>query len=502
MRSLLILVLFATLAAPARAGTYEHHTLPSGLDGWSPGVVTTGGFVATGATPDRLWMGFWARPWFEPGELAEWVYTAPEDTTIAGWGLERAVAGVPAGDWNTLFGEIVDGRWHHAAWDVPSVVRPWGAVGGYVPGATRLVARLVCGGPHICAGPASMELRAARFALHDGHAPAVSEVQGELADERVLAGAAGLSFAAADRGGGVYRAVIEVDGVPGEPVLVGDGRCRDAIAGGDPYQFAHRRPCPLQVGASMRLDTTRLAEGRHVVAVHVEDAAGNRTPVYGPAVKIVDNVPAPSPPASSARPVVTAWLEHRGRRRAVTVRYGTRVRLRGRVTDGDGGPLRAAPVEIAAQPIDGLGRAIAAGDSPGDGAAHESWPPAAGVRTRADGRFTAFIRVGPSRRLRIAAAGETGPQLTVWVRAPLTVHRRGRRVEGRLLGAHVPRGGALVELQTRAGRRWITRRVVRTSRSGRFAGRLGRAAPVRVRVPRQAGLPYATGLARLAQPSA
>jgi hypothetical protein len=315
-------------------------------------------------------------------------------------------------------------------------------------------------------------------------------------------------------------------------VAIGDARCRDVVPGGDPYQFAHRCPCPLEAGATVSVDTSALSEGRHVVAVHVEDAAGNRTTVFGPAARTVDNVPEqppvpPSPPGSAPPapatpptsrtvPRVTAWLERRGRRTStVTVPHGERVRLRGRVTDPAGHALANAPVEIAEQPVDGFGRplssagssAATAGSSAataGSSAAarRPAWTPVTGVRTRADGRFTAFTRVGPSRRLRVGSGGSPAPRLTVRVRAPLTARIsprvRGIVVRGRLHGGHVPRDGALVELQTRSGRRWATRLVVRTYRSGRFAGRMERVPAVRVRVPRQADLPYAAGLARAA----
>jgi hypothetical protein len=52
MRSLLTLALVLLLAAPARAGTYEHYTISPfspGLDGWSPYVAAPGGFVGTSA---------------------------------------------------------------------------------------------------------------------------------------------------------------------------------------------------------------------------------------------------------------------------------------------------------------------------------------------------------------------------------------------------------------------------------------------------------------------
>jgi hypothetical protein len=516
MRTLPIIVLAVVLAASpaAQAGTYEHHTLTAaspGLDGWSPAVSAPGGRVAAVVEPGALAIHFWERPWFMWGERGDWIYTAPDDTSVARWEFERSVSGVGGGDWNTLFGAVGDGRWRELAHDAPSRNRPWGRLAAGGLAASALIARLQCGGPHACplgSGPA-LRLRSSRVVLHDGHAPRVSAVRGDLAGDRPLAGTAALSFAATDRGGGVHRAWVEVDGVRATTVAVGDERCRELIAGG-PREFAFRVPCPLAAGATVPLDTTRLADGRHVIAVHVEDAAG-----HGPAATTVANRAAPPPvtrrppatPTAPHRTRVTAWLE-RGhhRTRALTVRHGARVRIRGRITDTTGRPLAGAGLAMSEQTVDGYGHPLAAGSVTGRGsvaADRGSWRPVTGIRSRDDGRFTAFARIGPSRRLRIAAVGGSrAPLLTLRVRAPLGVRasRRGGAllVRGRLRGGHVPRGGALVELQTRAGRGWATRLVLRTWRSGRFAGRL--AAPagrvvVRVRVPRQPGLPYAAGWA-------
>ena len=71
---------------------------------------------------------FWARSAFPPGEVAEWTYTAPADTTVASWDLERSVSGIGGGDWNTLFLARADGNARVVAADVPSVNRPWGWV--------------------------------------------------------------------------------------------------------------------------------------------------------------------------------------------------------------------------------------------------------------------------------------------------------------------------------------------------------------------------------------
>ncbi len=294
-------------------------------------------------------------------------------------------------------------------------------------------------------------------------------MRGDLAGPGPLAGVAALSFAASDRGGGVHRAVLEVDGRELAVVPVGDERCRDLLPGAR-REFAHRAPCPAAAGATVALDTRRLADGRHVIAVHVEDAAGNRTTVHGPSAATVANRAAPAPrtaprpPAATARPMITAWLE-RGRRRlrATTVRHGVRVRVRGRTT-----PPSTAPVPVHERPL-----------------ATRRWRPITGVRPRGDGRFTFFTKIGASRMLRVG-----GTRLTLHVRAPVTVRVRGDRVTGR-----VPRGRFLVELQTRERGRWTTRGLVRTWRSGRFAGRVPGEPPVRALVPRQPGLPYAAGWA-------
>ena len=535
---ILPLITALLLAAPARAGTYEHLAAAPpapGADGWTPAIHTTHGYVSTG-WDGALWAGFFTRASFDPGESADWAYAAPAHTTVETWRFQRQVTGIGAGDWNTLFSAVADGRPRLVAHDVPSRDRPWGRLAAHGLGADRVVARLVCGGPRACgrAGSATMlRLRAIGMTLHDPHAPSVSGVQGDLARDAVLTGTRRLSFAAADRGAGVYRAHVSVDGRRRTAAVVDSngGRCRDLVPGGV-LQSAHRVPCAAAAGATVALDTRALADGRHTVAVLVEDAAGNVTTAYGPVTKTVANrpvaarpapatpparapvpVPAPAPrgeAAPGARAVVHAWLERRGRRsRALTARYGERVRLRGRITDPEGRPLGGASLRLAER-VTGAERprsqrAMGSTWRRARLSRAAAWEPVTGVRARRDGRFTAFTRVGPSRRLRLTAAGGArSPVLRLRVRAPLTVRvtRRGAgvAVRGRLRGRHVPRGGALVELQVRDRGRWVTRIAPRTDRRGRFAGRLASLPPgrilVRARAPRQPGLPYAPGTAR------
>jgi hypothetical protein len=157
----------------------------------------------------------------------------------------------------------------------------------------------------------------------------------------------------------------------------------------------------------------------------------------------------------------------------MTVPYGERVRVRGRVRGAAG---RSVSLDLRERLVAG------------------SWRSLTGIRTRADGRFTAFTRVGPSRRVRIVAPGGAAAALTLRVRAPITAQLVRGVLRGRLRGGSVPRGGALVELQVRTRRGWATRRVVRTFSTGRYSGRVGARGTFRARVPRQPGVPFAAGV--------
>jgi hypothetical protein len=504
MRSLLLIAALLSLAAPARAATYEVEGMSAaspGADGWSPVIRAPRGYVGWTAGPGELTVQFHTRAVFDRGDLGEWLFAAPADTAIVAWDVERAVSGIGGGGWNTLFAASGDGHTRFVATEVPSRNRPFALMHADGLSASRVMAILHCAGPVPCraAPTAILRLRSARLTLSDVYAPAPSEPRGDLAGGGVLTGTAALSFTATDRGGGLYRAYAIVDGRRLPAVPIGDSRCRPLP--GTEHRFAYRRPCPLSGGAVVALDTRALADGRHTIAVAVEDAAGNAVTMYGPTTRTVDNLPArPKPPAPVRTPslapryTVTARLERDGRRaRALTVPYGTRVRIRGRVAVA-GGPDRAVLARPWPEPTAPLVGAVPLAVSERVALPRASWRALTGLRTRVDGRFTAFARIGPSRRLRLAAPGGAAAALTVRVRAPITAHPVRGVLRGRLRGGYVPRGGALVELQVRTRRGWATRRVVRTFSTGRYSGRVGARGTFRARVPRQPGLPFAPGV--------
>jgi hypothetical protein len=524
MRLALALAIAATatalaLAAPAAAepGVYEHVSLPPGTDGWAPQWLAHGGYVGVGdgiASGQGLRLSYWARNPFDPGDSAEWTYTAPPGTEIAAWSAERELTGLGGGDWQAIVWVLEDGGARPFVPLVPAGDRPWEAARLAGLHAHQVIVRLNCGGPHACwrAGPAAeLGVRSAVAVLRDDAAPVAGPPRGDLAELGLLAGTVRLSVAAADTGGGLLRALIDVDGVDvGAAPVAGGPACRDLAAPGGVHRFAARVPCPVRATVEAGLDTTRLADGPHAIRVRVEDAAGNRTTIFGPSTRTVANrtpspaaaapplaPPPPAPPlaapdqprptllaAPARRLRVRAWLPWHGVQATTrTTAYGRAIPVRGAVTDPAGRP---APGELV-----NLLERVAGGPR------SARWRATALARTRADGRFTVHAPVGPSRRLVLTVAGGRSRALALRVRAAVRLRavRRGRwlRVSGRLGGGHVPATGALVTVQARSRGRWLALTTLRTRRDGRFRGRVVAGAPVRVLAPRQPGYPFAAG---------
>ena len=88
------------------------------------------------------------------------------------------------------------------------------------------------------------------------------------------------AFPATDDGGGVYQAILEVDGAPVLARTIDDwgGRCVDTTAG--QRVFRYPRPCLTSVDAARGGGRRCAAAGDHDVALRVSDAAGNVRTVY------------------------------------------------------------------------------------------------------------------------------------------------------------------------------------------------------------------------------
>ncbi|MFA4927782.1 MAG: hypothetical protein WC558_04650 [Patulibacter sp.] len=398
-------------------------------------------------------------------------------------------------------------------------------------------------------GIANFRLFRSKITLRDTEAPVVTGVQGDAVSSGIWppSGVA-MTVAATDRGGGVLRVGVEVDG--GEPQwhAVADAPCR--IWPGTARAFVAPKPCPSVTSTTLTIPTGAFGSGVRTVRVLVEDAGGNQTTAYGPISKRIsaavgpggDGVgpdpavpsdpagggepPSPPPPPvvplalapvpGSATPVldpgpangtpatsrVRLSVRWDGTASALRkIRFGQRPVLRGQLTTADGRPVRDAAIRVGVtQEHRSAGRVE-----------HQA------LRTDAAGSFRWQLPKGiGSRRIVLAyyervggtvPAVSTSLRLQVAAAVRMTLDRRTARqgqtvrLRGRLVGRPLPKVGSVIELQARnPGRKWITFRTIRANRAGRFqAGyRFRMPGPavfeMRARVRKSGDYPYTTGV--------
>jgi hypothetical protein len=289
----------------------------------------------------------------------------------------------------------------------------------------------------------------------------------------------------ADVGGGLARAVVEVDGADALGVALSDpeGTCRHV--GTDPAaaEYAAAQPCPLRIdNGALDIDTTKLPQGQHVVRVLLEDAAGNRTAIFGPVTRTITSSEAVGPgsdPAlrgaangngASDLARLTAHWGRRGSRTLLVSRFGRRHVVRGRLRTIDGAPIADAAIDMVSKTTAVDARELAKRGGPTTGA-DGGWRVALprGVSSR-DVAFRYRSHVNDT-----VAAATASVRLRVRAGLHLAIHplraRQGQAIhfDGRLLGGPLPRGGKQVVLLARASRGgWVRFNVVRTDGGGRF----------------------------------
>ncbi|MDA0159331.1 hypothetical protein OM076_03555 [Solirubrobacter ginsenosidimutans] len=134
----------------------------------------------------------------------------------------------------------------------------------------------------LCAGPVQTSTSALSAELDDPEAPAATHVAGL---PETAHGLAAVTFAAADRGSGLARAALTVDGTVRATAL----SCESLP--GDAHGFQAVVPCPPAAPVELAFDSARVPDGAHVVSATLEDAAGNLETVYGPVTRMSDNSP-------------------------------------------------------------------------------------------------------------------------------------------------------------------------------------------------------------------
>jgi hypothetical protein len=528
----------ATFPTVAVAGTY---TVSGCRIGWVPEVHDSGaGSLASDQCDNPntrgLYAGLGAGLRANPGDYAGWRFEAPPDTAVT----EVAITWFGRGD-------IASGDWGAATVDLSasnneSAISHLDLFGRTesvsIPDAQWVRAYVTCKAPVglTCrtnwVAPATapdgprLLVRQATFTILDHSAPQTDQVAGPAVTDATWAGSEPLSYAAEDKGGGVFRVLVDVDGqvVKAMPA-VSDDRCVDQTGGRD---FGYPVPCPTQASGNVSIVAADLPAGDHTVTVYVEDAAGNRAVLMPPSQKLIVNdlravgyyvggrffnprFGAPrvlngrgatngaTVSASFVRTVGRGRSRHRVYRAAREVRFAQQPVVRGRLTAPSGEPIADATVFIGQRP---------------EGA---EWRLDGAVQTDSDGRFSYRPTARqPNRQLRIvyfpysdSHENALSSTLMLRVRAGVTLHvsdhslRNGQRLTftGRVLG-QLPQAGIALSLQAKVGRHYRSFRQLRASSGtgGRFhtVYRFERTtSPARYRfrakVVRQAGLPYQGG---------
>jgi hypothetical protein len=501
-RAIFLVVLSAlTLPASASAGSYEVTvcTRPDGsslpTDRWEPFASTGAGSTRNecrdGLGGQRQLEGeLAANTRLAKGQYAGWSFTAPPDTTIGSYTLWRSI--------RSASGFEGDGKWAHSYFlyhdaRVPfdstfvsdtcvdattacaapgDPTRPYSEAnrrGRSGVDVKRLYAVMECvgAGPSCppVASPGRLRIYSAQIGITDLHAPALRRAPtGSLVDTRApVAGDRSLSIAADDKGGGIARVAVVVDGRR----LAERSFDPAAASCATPYTIAV--PCPLSGQTTLNVDTAQLPNGTHTVQASVTDAAGNETR-SDPVTVTTLNGSAPNGRGASRFVRLSAWLRSRrnARRASAVVPFGSVRTVEGRLTDAGGAPISDALLDVSARV-----------QRPGAVARHVG-----AVRTNANGRFAYRVARGPSRTLSfdykaytLDPAPVSSARVSLGVRAGLRLRLTPRRVRngerirflGRLRGGPARKGTRVaIDVLVPDARRRVPIGNVRADEKGRF----------------------------------
>ncbi len=337
---------------------------------------------------------------------ASWQFSAPSNTRIVRLAAQRSTQGIIKGttptdveyilstDAGTLESCLVSDT-SSCVGDLSGVIDKQGLDAGVVG------FRVLCtNAGSICGRSLRTDFKSIQVGLKDPSPPAVTNVQ--VIDNGDASGIVSIAFNANDTGGGIYRALVKVDGQPFRAQPLSVAPCLDAVpTDADPYQFIQPVPCPLSVtGANVKVDYRDLGTGPHAVEIDVEDAAGNTTAVYGPVqfpklnVEVQSNSESNNPQAiqSIIHGKVRMWfvkdLTH-----TYTSKFGTRVVTRGVLRDDRGKGIQGARIDVIHILHDGSRRILKTG-----------------LKSREGGRLTLILPLNlDTRKLEFDYSARCGP---------------------------------------------------------------------------------------------
>jgi hypothetical protein len=288
------------------------------------------------------------------------------------------------------------------------------------------------------------------IALEDPYPPTLTTTPtGSLLADGPVANFRDIAFQATDRGSGVQRAVLEVDGRAVVDQLV------DPNGGACVPPYDHVVPCKLAVAGTVGFDTTTVADGPHTGRLLIYDATGGNSTAFGPFHFVTSNRTVGAVCATGAKPPLRFSFK------PGVVSFGRQGLLTAQLNQSVG------PVEVAVLEGATALRKLAT--------------------LKPDGQGRLFYRLGAgasrSIRLGLRPAGASSQRYacstpkTLAVRAGVTLRLSDRRLRngdrlqlgGRVLGgAAAAQKDVVVQARALHGRSWSTVRVVRADNRGRY----------------------------------
>lgn len=504
-------------AVPAVAGTYVAHTCrtpagaAAGTADWVLDRTSDTSTVASACPGGPLTLQLKPGMVHAADAQATLDFHAPRDTEIAAYSIHRSVRLGPRYNfwrYEKGVGYVAVERCHTTDGSCSALGDPAQPLGRSNlvrqtgrAGVRNIELKLTCGEDDThattcaSANPAGVvNVHSAAITLQDGFLPTfASPPSGPPIDSPAeLTGVQPVWVSANDRGGGVYEAMLELDGriVASRVLDANGGRCQEP--------FTSAQPCSISAAGSLSLDTTAVPDGPHTLRVLVSDATRSNVTAWGPVqISTANSSCNPSPRIDSMR-ISAGFSGSSGLRSAVTRSYGGRLKVSGRLVSPLGVPSVGARVCLLSRE-----------ERPGAPLRH-----VAVVVTDGAGRFSAQVPRGPSRRLMAVhrvPGGAAVATMRVRVRAVVSLRASRSRLRnggtvvlrGRLRHGPLPDRGVLVELQAKRGRKWQTFGTTRTRTGGRYElrYRFTRTTGVqryamRALVPDQSAYPYARATSR------
>ncbi len=350
---------------------------------------------------------------------------------------------------------------------------------------------------------ASVSISRVDIALADTKAPTVASGPSSamFGAGGAVSGVQSINVGFKDAGGGIAATGVQVDGVTVSEVPVDNSACRA------PYR--RLVPCPLNLTTTLQFNPAAVPDGAHQIRVFARDATGVNVgyspsfPVTTSARGTINGTNGSDQVTLSvgARRTVKAGHHAPRAHSSVTVSYGAKAVVSGRLVNGANQPVIGARLAIATAVDRGTPQFA---DLPSN------------VITDSTGRYKLTLPAGPSVRVRVsyfAHALDTAPaarrDARVKVRTKATLRparrhlgsRRRAVFSGRVLGSFRP-AGVRVELQGRRGHSYVTLRTAATRPDGtyrvtyRFTRRAHGRYVFRLRVRHYPRFPYFLGYSR------